>query len=61
MAFDYLRKFSRVLAFRQAPKHFCSIARIAPKVLLPGRGFKIGGKDTLRQKWVLPWLEWIKQ
>jgi hypothetical protein len=28
--------------------------RIAPKVLLPERGFKKGGKDTLRQKWVLP-------
>jgi hypothetical protein len=33
--------------------------RIAPKVLLP-EGGKIGEKDTLRQKWVFPWAEWIK-
>jgi hypothetical protein len=26
------------------------IVRIAPKVLLPGRGFKAGRNDTLRQK-----------
>jgi hypothetical protein len=37
------------------------MARIAPKVLLPGSGFKKGYEDTLRQKWVLPWAEWIKQ
>ena len=36
-------------------------ARIAPKVLLPGRGGKAGQKDTLRQKSVLPWAEWIKR
>ena len=37
------------------------IGRIAPKVLLPETGGKAGEKDTLCQKWGLPWLEWIKQ
>jgi hypothetical protein len=36
-------------------------SRIAPKVLLPGRGCKQGRKDTLRQKSVLPWAEWIRR
>ncbi|HZM06270.1 MAG TPA: hypothetical protein VFC44_24990, partial [Candidatus Saccharimonadales bacterium] len=31
------------------------------KFCYPGSGGKWGGKDTLRQKWVLPWAEWIKQ
>ena len=33
--------------------------RIAPKVLLAGRGCKEGENDALRQKCLLPWGEWI--
>jgi hypothetical protein len=37
-----------------------SVVRIAPKVLLPEEGGGKTGNDTLRQKRLLPWREWIK-
>ena len=36
------------------------LPRIAPKVLLPGEGCEETANDTLRQKWLLPWQEWIQ-
>jgi hypothetical protein len=34
--------------------------RIAPKLLLPGRGGERVKNDTLCQNQLLPWREWIK-
>ena len=31
------------------------------KSFVTGKGIKSSEMDTLRQKWVLPWAEWIKQ
>jgi hypothetical protein len=49
--------WSRIARLSFAPPSL----RIAPKVLLPGRGVKRVEKDTLRQKWLLPWAEWMNQ
>jgi len=49
------------VALSQLKTHPELTGRIAPKVLLPGRGVKRVEKDTLRQKWLLPWAEWMNQ
>jgi hypothetical protein len=44
------QEFAPGEAFSQQIMRLCGTRRIAPKVLLPGRGVKKVEKDTLRQK-----------